>query len=236
MRRSGRWKAHRLQSRTVRLFTEVATGRVALAVRSSEYADLVKEGGERTPDDSPVGVRWLAVERPIEVHAADVAVVPIHLEPIPLEAASRAFDSRVLVPVNEVFALSVHFGLSISARAFGNREYFVAEMASRTPGEPQHTIRRFPHSVSRVAARADNSRFYIYFETDVVGAEHEAGPALKWAERLYDQGDELRRLWRSRAKSPPFRTPKVAALIESLRATSDSVQAQQAKRPAARRR
>jgi hypothetical protein len=102
-----RWRRIRFRCKTLRLFLYEATGAVA----------VVKEG-ERRPEDSKAGVRWIDPDRPIIYRSGTLALLPVILDRAlpnsPNETGDGLFGrTGVWVTVSDAIWLAERLGLAI---------------------------------------------------------------------------------------------------------------------------
>jgi hypothetical protein len=107
--RRRRWRRIRFRCQTVQLFLYEPTGAVAVAVL---------EEGERRPEDSKEGIRWVDPDRPIRYRSGTLALLPVVLDRALPNSPDQIGDglfgrTGVWVTVSDAIWLSHWLGLAI---------------------------------------------------------------------------------------------------------------------------
>jgi hypothetical protein len=143
-RRRPTWRPIRFRRSYLRLYLDVNSGRVGIAILDENCAEGVKPGGETRPDDSALGIRWLNERESIMYrdgsHGGDgFALLPVtydlNYSPLAVRAQSSPIEplTGIWVPLSDAFWFSENFGIPINLRIAGHRRYFSVTSNSLRP-------------------------------------------------------------------------------------------------------
>jgi hypothetical protein len=119
-----KWRPIRFRCTALRLYRDEYSGRVGVAVREERFSEGVPVGGERRPDDSELGVRWLDPSRPIKYLAGGnpdggaCAWLPVILDAaVAITAATnsqlKAGHTGVWIPISDAFWFAEQFEMAL---------------------------------------------------------------------------------------------------------------------------